>query len=149
MSYLEQGIDVGMAVLGDVSIYATSAPLLQALKEKGYKTGMLPGVTSFSAAAAALEISLTKTAEPLHIIPAGYEGLMEALRLPGSKVLMKSGKKLPEIKKLLKELALYDSTHLVRDCGLATQEVCQNLDEDTDRDSYFTTLFVAGETECM
>ena len=62
---------------------------------------------------------------------------------------MKSGKKLPEIKKLLKELALYDSTHLVRDCGLATQEVCQNLDEDTDRDSYFTTLFVPGETECM
>lgn len=149
MSYLERGIDVGMAVLGDVSIYATSAPLLQALKEKGYKTGMLAGVTSFSAAAAALEISLTKTAKPLHIIPAGYEGLMEALRLPGSKVLMKSGKKLPEIKKLLKELALYDSTHLVRDCGLATQEVCQNLDEDTDRDSYFTTLFVPGETECM
>ena len=59
---------------------------------------MIPGVPSFCAAAAALNISLCDGGEPLHILPASYDGTEELLHLEGNKVLMKSGKSLEEWK---------------------------------------------------
>ena len=52
---------------------------------------MCPGVTSFCAVAARLGRSLTRMDEPLHILPGSAE-LDNALALPGTKVIMKSGK---------------------------------------------------------
>lgn len=143
-AYLRQGKNVGMIVLGDVTVYATVSYLAAPVRQAGYEVRLLPGVNSFCASAAALGRSLTEMSQPLHIIPAGYDGLEESLRLPGSKVLMKSGKNLPEMKKVLKEMKLYDRASMVKDCGMETQEICWNLDEDTERNSYFTTVLVPG-----
>ena len=139
---LAAGKNVGMVTLGDVSVYATVSYLAAPLQAMGYEVALVPGVNSFCACAAALGRSLTSISEPLHIIPAGYDGLEESLRLPGSKVLMKSGKHLPEIKQALREEGLYEKASMVKDCGMETQEICWGLDEDTERNSYFTTILV-------
>ena len=55
---------------------------------------------------------------------------------------MKSGKHLPEIKQALREEGLYEKASMVKDCGMETQEICWGLDEDTERNSYFTTILV-------
>ena len=138
---------MGMAVLGDVSIYATVSYLAAPLTDAGYEVRLLPGVSSFCACAAALGRSLTSMSGPLHIIPAGYEGTAESLRLPGSKVLMKSGSHLPQTKRLLRELGLYERSSMVKDCGMETQELCWGLDEDTERNSYFTTILIPEDGE--
>ena len=52
--YLDAGQDVAMLNLGDVSVYATFGYLQEILEAEGCKTVMLPGVTSFCAAAARL-----------------------------------------------------------------------------------------------
>ena len=145
--YLAAGKNVGMIVLGDVGVYATVSYLAGPLKRSGYEVTLLPGVNSFCASAAALGRSLTEMSKPLHIIPAGYDGTEESLRLPGSKVLMKSGKNLPETKRLLKDMGLYRQASMVKDCGMETQELCWSLDEDTERNSYFTTILVSDHTK--
>ena len=57
--YLDAGQDVAMLNLGDVSVYATFGYLQEILEAEGCKTVMLPGVTSFCAAAARLGQSLS------------------------------------------------------------------------------------------
>ena len=144
-SCLQAGKNVGMIVLGDVSVYATVSYLTAPLKRRGYAVKLLPGVSSFCACAAALGRSLTVMSSPLHILPAGYEGWKEGLGLPGSKVVMKSGKHLPETKRLLQEAGLYERAAMVKDCGMDTEEICWSLDEDTERASYFTTILVPAD----
>lgn len=53
---LDKGLDVAMLNLGDVSVYATCQYVADLLKADGYETKFIPGVTSFCAAASALEI---------------------------------------------------------------------------------------------
>ena len=60
----------------------------------------MSGITSFCAVAARLNMGLAEMAEPLHVIPATYkaEEMDELLKLPGTKVLMKSGKRLKKVR---------------------------------------------------
>ena len=88
---LSAGRDVAMVNLGDVSVYATAYYILERICADGFETVMCPGVTSFCAVAARLGRSLTRMEEPLHILP-GSTDLDNALPLPGTKVVMKSGK---------------------------------------------------------
>ena len=88
---LAAGQDVAMVNLGDVSVYATAYYILERIRSDGFKTVMCSGVTSFCAVAARLGRSLTRMEEPLHILP-GSADLDSALTLPGTKVIMKSGK---------------------------------------------------------
>ena len=94
---LDRGTDVAMPVLGDVSLFASSAYVAQLLEEEGCRCVRVPGVPSFCAAAARLGRSLTEMDLPVHIVPAGGFPLEEALDLPGTKVLMKSGRALPQV----------------------------------------------------
>ena len=89
--FLNQGRDVAMVILGDVSIYSTGTYIYRLLKNEGYEAVMVPGVPSFCAVAAALGTSLTEGSRPMHVIPAGRTDLDSALELDGTKILMKSG----------------------------------------------------------
>ena len=102
---------------------------------------MVPGVTSFSAVAAALGCSLTEMEQPLHIIPASAD-LDEALRMPGTKVLMKSGSAIHESVAALERNGLLDRAELVADCGLPTEAVYRDLRDLPETVSYFATIVV-------
>ena len=60
------------------------------------KRELIPGIPSFCAAAARLDISLSENSDELHIIPASY-GVEESMRLQGNEVFMKSGRKMAEV----------------------------------------------------
>ena len=83
--------------IGDPSIYSTCMYIHKRLKRMGYETELIPGIPSFCAAAARLDISLSENSDELHIIPASY-GVEESMRLQGTKVFMKSGRKMAEVK---------------------------------------------------
>lgn len=141
---LDGGTDVAMLNLGDVSIYSTFAYLMDILTQRGYAVVMIPGVPSFCAVAAALGTGLTTMNEPLHILPASGMELSEALALKGSKVLMKTGKSMPEVRRVLTEKGLADKTMLVQNCGLPNERICRDLSEAQDDISYFTTMIIRG-----
>ena len=141
--FLQKGLDVAMVNLGDVSIYATAYYILAELRKDGFSTVMAPGVTSFSAVAAKLGCSLTEIGTPLHIIPAGA-GLDQALLLPGTKVLMKSGSAIHETIRALDRAGALERAALVADFGLPTEQVYYDLRTLPENVSYFATIVVQG-----
>lgn len=139
---LDRGQDVAMVVLGDVSIYATYCSLMEILQGEGYATAMIPGVTSFSAIAARLGMSLTTMEEPLHILPASQSEQWAGLDLPGTKILMKSGRSLGPLIEELSRRDLLDRAALVANCGLPGEVVCRDLREFSAPTGYYTTVIV-------
>ena len=138
---LDAGDDVALVNLGDVSLYATAYYILDLIRADGYVAVMLPGVTSICAVAARLGRSLTRMEEPVHILP-GSADLADALRLPGTKVLMKSGRAIHEAVDAIAQAGLLDRAALVADCGLPTEQVCEDLRQLPEQLSYFATILV-------
>ena len=136
---LTAGRDVAMVNLGDVSVYATAYYILERIRSDGFETVMCPGVTSFCAVAARLGRSLTRMDEPLHILP-GSTDLNNALALPGTKVVMKSGKAIHETTEALKRHGLLANAGMVADCGLETEQVYTDLQQLPEEISYFATI---------
>lgn len=137
---LNSGKDVAFICLGDVSVYSTFAYIGEILSEKGYTVVMVPGVTSFCAAACAMSISLTSANQPLHIIPAGHGNIEDSLRLPGTRVLMKSASQFSEVRSAV--LARGQNAYAAVDCGMSSQRFYQNLADMPDDPGYFTTIIV-------
>lgn len=142
VAYLARGLDVAMLNIGDVSIYATFGYLMDLVTARGYEAVMVPGVPSFCAVAARLGVSLTTASAPLHILPGGGDTLETQLDLPGTKVLMKSGKQLPRVVEALRRKGLLEKAAMVRDCGLPTEQVCRDLTYLPEEAGYFATVIV-------
>ena len=136
---LTAGRDVAMVNLGDVSVYATAYYILERVRSDGFEVVMCPGVTSFCAVAARLGRSLTRMEEPLHILPGSAE-LDSALALPGTKVIMKSGKAIHETAEALKRHGLLANAGMVADCGLETEQIYTDLRQLPEEISYFATI---------
>ena len=136
---LTTGRDVAMVNLGDVSVYATAYYILERVRSDGFEVVMCPGVTSFCAVAARLGRSLTRMEEPLHILP-GSADLDSALALPGTKVIMKSGRAIRETVDALERHGLAARAGMVADCGLETEQVYTDLRQLPEEISYFATI---------
>ena len=136
---LSVGRDVAMVNLGDVSVYATAYYILERVRSDGFEVVMCPGVTSFCAVAARLGRSLTRMEEPLHILPGGAE-LDSALALPGTKVIMKSGKAIHKTAAALERRGMAANAGMVADYGLETEQVYTDLRHLPEEISYFATI---------
>ena len=66
----------------------------------------------------------------------------EALDLPGTKVLMKSGRALPQVLEALESRGLLESSAMVQNCGLPGEQAAESLKDAPQSGSYFTTLLV-------
>lgn len=139
--YSDKGFDTALINLGDVSVFSTAAYLIEPLNMLGIESIMIAGVTSFNAIASRLGISLTDMNEPLHIIPAGDENISESLKLKGTKVIMKSGKRLDMVLSEIKKAGLKDKTYMVSDCGMETEKVYTDIDEIKEA-GYFSTFII-------
>ena len=140
--HLEKGKKLAFLTLGDPSIYSTYLYMHERILKKGYQTEIIPGIPSFCAAAAKANISLAKNKEEIHIIPASYQA-EEMLSLSGTKILMKSGKKITEIKKILKEKQLPFT--MVENCGMKNENIYTLADEIPDESSYYSLIMIKEE----
>ena len=140
--YLDQGRNVVYITLGDSTIYCTFSYIQHLLEADGYETELVPGITSFCAAAAALNVSLTEWNEPLHVVPAFHNTEEGSLKWPGNYVLMKSASKMREVKEMLSHTGL--DVQAVENCSMDSEKVYRSLDEIPDDAGYFS-LIVAKE----
>lgn len=135
---LDTGEDVAMLNLGDVSVFSTFSYIMEIVQANGYEVEVIPGVTSFCAVAGKLKVSLTSMNEPLHILPAST--IEEAIELPGTKVIMKAGKSMDEVKRILTQRGV--DVKGVQNCGLPNEKICHNAGDLSNELGYFTTLIV-------
>ena len=140
--HLDAGRSVAMLNLGDISIYATFRYIADILAPEGYRVEMIPGVTSFSAAASRLGDTLTDMNTPLHIIPEGIGVTDEMLARPGTTVFMKSGRQLPALLRRLSELGLLERAQMVQNCGMENERVFRRIEDCDVPSDYFTVLIV-------
>ena len=135
--YLDQGKNVVYLTLGDSTVYCTFSYLQHILEDDGYEVELVSGITSFCAAAARLNISLTEWNEPLHVIPASHK-TDHPLDQHGTYVLMKSASRMKEIKELL--IASGRQVGCVENCGMENEKVYHSAEEIPDDAGYFSLL---------
>lgn len=136
---LSQGKDVACLTLGDPTIYSTYIYIHRLVKARGYATQIINGIPSFCAVSARLEDSLVDRSEQLHIIPSTY-GVEEALKLPGTKVLMKAASKMPLVKEALKRSNM--KCAMIENCGMPKEHIYHNADDIPDQASYYSIVVV-------
>ena len=136
---LEKGKNVVFLTLGDPTVYSTYLYIHKRVKQMGYPTEIVSGITSFCAVSAALDEGLVENAQQLHVIPASYQ-IEEALKLPGTKVLMKAGKKIKEVKQQIK--ASGNQAVMIENCGMPEEKIYRCVEEIPDSAGYYSLIIV-------
>ena len=142
---LAAGKQVAFVTLGDPTVYSTYMYLHRSVLAAGHAAEIIPGITSFCAAAARAGISLAENRETLAVIPAAYESgdLDAVLDSFDNVVLMKVARRLGEVRRTLARHGLEDKSILVSRCGQSDELVETDLACLEGRKlSYFTTLIV-------
>lgn len=139
---LNEGLNIAFITLGDVTVYSTYMQINRIMNERGFETELIPGITSFCAAAARLNTSLCERDEPLMILPASYKNTAHILDEYGTKVLMKTSRAMSEVCELLKEKNLAENTSVVECCGMENEKIYTDLNDIDENSSYFSVIIV-------
>ena len=142
---LEQNQTVGLLTIGDPTVYSTYMYIHHRMLQNGKQAEIISAVPSFCAVAARLGISLGEKEEEIHIVPASYE-VEQTLGYHGTRVYMKSGKKLQELIDCLvegeKESEKSYAYFAVTNCGMPTEQIYRGLDAIRQAEGYLTLLIV-------
>ena len=140
--WLARGVNVVFLTLGDSTVYSTYLYVHQRILARGYEAEIVSGITSFCAVAARLNMGLVEMAEPLHVIPATYKAqeMDEILRLPGTKVLMKTGKKMKEIRESI--LRSGQSAVMIENCGMPEEKIYESAEAIPESSGYYSLIIV-------
>lgn len=141
---LDRGYRVVFLTLGDPTVYSTYLYIHKRIRSMGYDTEIVSGITSFCAVSARLNTGLVEKAEPLHVIPASYQ-IEEAMRLPGTKVLMKTGKKMKQVKEQI--LAMGAEGMMIENCGMPDEKIYQSIEEIPETAGYYSLIIVKEKGE--
>ena len=146
--HLTDGKTVGFITLGDPSIYSTYAYIHDIVMKRGFPVEIIPGISSFSAAAATLKTPLCEGSQMLHIIPAGCETPIDAgLALPGNKVIMKAGKNMKDVLQRLVHIEAGKQIKVVSRCTMPGEQVLDPTEalEQAEQIGYFSVIIIQEE----
>lgn len=123
--YLSDGEKLVFLTIGDPCVYSTFCYLKVYAEKAGYETAMINGIPSFTAAAARWNIPLCMHDEEVHLL-SGAGNWENGLALPGTKVIMKAGRSLPDLRRALEQYPGVQ-VYAVRDCGLPGEEIFDDI----------------------
>ena len=139
---LDAGKDVAFITLGDPTVYSTYLYLHKKVVARGYDAQIIPGVPSFCAVAAKLNMALCEKSERLLIVPASHKDVSDCLDLDANLVFMKAGKEIGALKNTLEEHGLLSRASLVANCGMEGELVCPHFADLEEGSGYFSVVLV-------
>ena len=141
-SYLKEGKNVVFLTLGDTTVYSTYLYVHKRILERGYEAEIVSGITSFCAVAARLNMGLVEADQPLHVIPATYKAqeMEEILKIPGTKVLMKTGKKMKQVKESIEKSG--QKAVMIENCGMPSEKIYRSAEEIPEDSGYYSLIIV-------
>ena len=144
-TYLGQGKNVVFLTLGDPTVYSTYLYVHKRILARGYEAEIVSGITSFCAVAARLNMGLVERDEPLHVIPATYQadGMDQVLKLPGTKVLMKTGRKMAQVRESIQKSG--QQAVMIENCGMPGERIFEGAENIPEKSGYYSLIIVKGE----
>lgn len=138
---LSEGKTVSMITLGDVSVYSTCSYIHDAVKNAGFKMDIIPGITSFCAAADKIQKSLCEGNESFAVIPSVNTELIEKyINDFDTLIIMKAGLNTDKLYKLLAKYNLENNAIITSSLGLS-DEIIEKISKDK-KYGYFTTVII-------
>lgn len=141
-NFLREGKQVAFLTLGDPTVYSTYLYVHKRILKQGYEAEIISGITSFCAVAARLNMGLVEMAEPLHVIPATYQAaeMDNILKLPGTKVLMKTGRKMEQVRESI--INSGQKAVMIENCGMPSEKIYESAEEIPTQAGYYSLIIV-------
>lgn len=142
-AHLDAGRDVVVLAEGDPLFYGSYMHMHQRLAHR-YEAEVVPGVTSVSAAAAALGRPLAQQGEVLTVLPGTLDEEELAGRLAGtdSAAIMKLGRTFPAVRQALAEAGRLDDAWYIERATTERERILPLAEADPQRVPYFSLALV-------
>ncbi len=144
---IEKGKSAAFLTLGDPLTYSTFGYLLKRIEmiAPHIKVEVVPGITSYQAAAAATRTVLVEGEESLLLLSGakGGDHLRRLSELSDNIVFLKAYKHIKDIVASLKETGRMESSLAVSRCGFDDQKVIYNLEELLNNKPLYWTLIIS------
>lgn len=140
---LETGQDVVTLCEGDPFFYGSFMYLFERLSGR-FPIEIVPGVTSLTACASQLHRPLTSRNDVLTVIPGPLpdEIIRDKIEAAEALAIMKVGRHLPRLKRLLSHMGLLDRAGYVERASLPEQKVQRLVDLETETAPYFSMILI-------
>ncbi|MFJ4653426.1 precorrin-3B C(17)-methyltransferase [Nocardia sp. NPDC088792] len=144
-AHLSAGRSVALLAAGDPLFYSSFMHMHRRLADR-FDTEIIPGVTSVSAASAALGTPLVEGEQVLTILPGTLpaEELTRRLRDTGAAAIMKLGRTYPGVRQALSDSGRLADTYYVERASSTKQRVLRAADVDEASVPYFAIAVVPG-----
>jgi precorrin-2/cobalt-factor-2 C20-methyltransferase len=141
---LEDGRDVALLCQGDPLFYGSFINVFSRLAGR-YQIEIVPGVSSLTACAAAAAIPLVSRGDTVAVIPATLDEDQIAARLADSDsvAIVKLGRHLPKVRRVLNRLGLVDRAVYIEHATLPTQQIALLSAIEADEAPYFSMVLIA------
>lgn len=145
---LQQGRDVAFLTLGDPLTFSTFIYIMRKIEKRLPEVSIriVPGITSFQAAAACANLPLAEGEEAITILSGAKGGnrIKHAVECAENVVLMKTYKRFPQILSQIKEEGLEDHVCFVSRCGLDGEIVERDFEKLTrmEQPNYLSLMII-------
>ena len=136
--YLNTGRDVAFITLGDPSIFSTYSYVQKKLIDK-YEIETIPGITSFTACAAAKNKALVEQNDILTIVPKIDDRLEEILDYSDSIVLMKASRNTSRLESTIEDKKRPKEIYSVQNCTSENEKIIEGFSNEK---PYLTTTII-------
>jgi precorrin-2 C20-methyltransferase/precorrin-3B C17-methyltransferase len=146
MAHLEAGRDVALLAEGDPLFYSSYMHMHKRIGRR-FRTEIVPGVTSVSAASAALGMSLVEGDDVLTVLPGtlGRAELASRLHEPGAVAIMKIGRSYEKVRAALTDSGrLEQARYVERASGGEQQVISRAADVDPAAVPYMSLVIMPG-----
>ncbi|MBQ2831404.1 precorrin-2 C(20)-methyltransferase [Methanobrevibacter sp.] len=141
--YLNSGRDVAFITLGDPSVFSTYAYVQKKLIGE-YEIETVPGITSFTACAAARNKALVEQNQILSIVPKIDDRLEQVLEYSDSIVLMKASRNTSELEKTIEQDERQKEIYSVQNCTRENEKIIEGFSNEK---PYLTTTIIKFEDD--
>ena len=136
--YLNSGRDVAFITLGDPSVFSTYAYVQKKLIDE-YEIETIPGITSFTACAAARNKALVEQNQILTIVPKIDDRLEQVLEYSDSIVLMKASRNTSDLEKTIEQKEKQKEIYSAQNCTRENEKIIEGFSNEK---PYLTTTII-------
>ena len=141
--YLDSGRDVAFITLGDPSVFSTYSYVQKKLIDN-YEIETVPGITSFTACAAARNKALVEQNEILSIVPKIDDRLEHVLEYSDAIVLMKASRNTSQLEETIEKKERQKEIYSVQNCTRENEKIIEGFSNEK---PYLTTTIIKFEDD--